>query len=172
MTGVPPEFKVIVTPCITTLVVVLGTGMITVVAVFVTKVVDVTVDPNVVMNVVVDVVAGTVVVPVIVRIVPEVVVNCVVGDAKAGMVIVIVRVVVDAAPTVVVKVDNTVPGVWTNVSDTAPGDGNGFGSVQKSILESEARVEECSLHTTPLNSPPLAAPDPEPEPPSTSFGCQ
>lgn len=45
------------------------------------------------------------------------------------MVIVIVRVVVVAAPTVVVKVDNTVPGCWTKVSDFAPGDGNGFGSV-------------------------------------------
>jgi hypothetical protein len=62
--------------------------------------------------------------------VPEAVVNWVVVEVKAGIVTVLVTVVVVGAPTVVVKVDMTVPGCWTKVSEAAPGEGNGFGSVQ------------------------------------------
>jgi hypothetical protein len=84
--------------------------MMTVVAVFVTRLVEVTVEPTVAMIVVVEVVAGITVVPVRVCMVPEAVVNWVVVEVKAGIVTVLVTVEVVGAPMVVVMVDRTIPG--------------------------------------------------------------
>lgn len=65
-TGVPPEFRVMVTPSTFTVEVVFGTGTMIVVAVLVTVVTEVIVEPSVSTIVAVDVLAGMMVVLVIV----------------------------------------------------------------------------------------------------------
>lgn len=127
LTGVPPEFSVMITAPTVMLVVVVGTATTTVVALLVTVAVVKIVLPRVTVLVVVYVDAGVTVVPTVLVSVPDTVFQAVVVNVAAGSVRVLVKVSVLTAVTVA-KVEIAVPAVWMKVSEAAPGDGKGLGS--------------------------------------------